>query len=548
MLASLTSRFENTVLTKEMRTRMRGTRAYWLLFFYVLALSGVLFVAYLMWYQEYAQAGYRPMAGNDPLGRRLFQCLFAAQGGLIILITPALTAGMLTIEREQRTFELLLLTMLRPRDIVAGKLMSAFGFAVLLLTASLPLAGICLMLGGISPQEVGVVYLLMALSSLFYGSIGILFSAMLRSTALSTAATYMSILFLSAITAMAGAGGKEVVFSSVNPVAAVFNASTLAPLYRWQCPTWIPAMFLILVASVLAASGAVHRLEEGISERPGILRWLALLLFCTLAAGIVGNVTGAVVAGRPGSSPAPAGAALPAYVIDELRAATAILGGVLLFGLTVLALIICSGDKLELTGYQAPNHRFRFRTLLDRVVNARLFAGGYAWGPAYMLLLFLAGGAILETGFTLTRKGLWLKVADVAGGSLLIAVAAMVAYIAITRFWSAALGNRYAAAGLSFVTIAAMVLLPLVSFIGWDSSLHPPHELFWETLYANPGIALMALAAEPGDWAQSVPALWAGQFAWGVTIIFYLGLAAVFEVAGQAILTRQRRTGKVPRW
>lgn len=547
MLASLTSRFENTVLTKEMRTRMRGTRAYWLLFFYVLALSGVLFVAYLMWYQEYAQAGYRPMAGNDPLGRRLFQCLFAAQGGMIILITPALTAGMLTIEREQRTFELLLLTMLRPRDIVAGKLMSAFGFAVLLLTASLPLAGICLMLGGISPQEVGVVYLLMALSSLFYGSIGILFSAMLRSTALSTAATYMSILFLSAITAIAGAGGKEVVFSSVNPVAAVFNASTAAPFYRWQCPTWIPAMFLILVASVLASSGAVHRLEEGISERPGILRWLALLLFCTLAAGIVANVVGGVISGPPGSGAAH-GSGLPAYAIEAVRVATAALAGVLLFGLTILALIICSGDKLELAGYQAPNHRVRFGTLLDRIVNARLFSGGYAWGPAYMLLLFLAGGAILETSYSLTRKGLWAKVADVAGGSLLVVVAAMVAYIAITRFWSVVIGNRCAAAGLSFVTITAMVLMPLLAYIGWDSSPHPLHELFWETLYANPGIALMALALGPGDWAQSVPTLWAGQFAWGVTIIFYLGLAAVFEVAGQAILTRQRRIGKVPRW
>ena len=45
-------RFENPVLTKELRTRMRGSRAYWILFAYLFVLSLILFFAYLTWWQS----------------------------------------------------------------------------------------------------------------------------------------------------------------------------------------------------------------------------------------------------------------------------------------------------------------------------------------------------------------------------------------------------------------------------------------------------------------------------------------------------------------
>ena len=42
-LAMLSALFDNPVITKELRGRMRGTRTYWLLFSYVLVLSLILF-------------------------------------------------------------------------------------------------------------------------------------------------------------------------------------------------------------------------------------------------------------------------------------------------------------------------------------------------------------------------------------------------------------------------------------------------------------------------------------------------------------------------
>ena len=522
-------RFDNPVLTRETRTRMRGTRAYWMLFFYVMLQSLILFVAYLLRfqrYQGYAAAGYQPVPGMDPAGRELFQALFVAQALMIAVITPALTAGMLTIEREQRTFELLMLTMLRPRQIIAGKLCSAFGFAVLLLTASLPLAGICLMLNGISPEEILVVYLLLAASSLFYGALGILFSAVLRSTAMATAASYMAGLFLFLLTGIAALGTKEVLFSSVNPVGAVFNALESAPFFRWRLATWIPALPLLVLLALLAASGATHRLEEGLSERPGVLRWLTYLIFCILAIGAVGNVLGGV---RPSS-------------VDQVRLVISWTCMILLVLLAVLALVFCTGEGAEVSGAAASVRPAPRRVRLGRLFHARIFTGGYAWGFAYTLLLFITAAAALVAGFSVSGSSTWVLAADALGEALLLVFSALMCYIALGRFYSVLLGARYAAAMLGFFTITALALLPLLNLLAWDPAVNPGHQILWETLYLNPGVALLSLCTDAPVWSRTYPAVWSGQqLMWVVAAALHLGLAAVLELAGQGILAGRRR-------
>ncbi|MBI3948475.1 MAG: hypothetical protein HY321_21355 [Armatimonadetes bacterium] len=517
------TRFDNPVLTKEMRTRMRGTRAYWLLFFYVMLCSLFLFVAYLSWHNRYASGGFTLTPGTTAAGRQLFQMLFVAQAAMISLIVPALTAGMLTIEREQRTFELLLLTVLPPRQIIGGKVGSAFGFAALLLTASLPLAGICFLLGGISPLEIAIVYLLLAMSALTYAAIGIFFSALLRSTAVATATTYMAALFLAAATGAAGGGGRAVLFSAVSPIAAVFNALHAAPFFRWHVPTWIAALLLNAAIAALAAAGAVHRLEEGVSERPTLLRWLTLVLFALLALGITGNVFGS------GTTSA-----------SQVRAALAWLSGALLIALAALSVIFCTGDAPEVRG--AGRASGGARKGLSRLLEVRPFAGGYATGPAYIALLFLFGAAILASGIVLAPATTRAMSPETLGAALLVALAGVAFCVALSRLYSVLTGSRYTAAAVLFVTVTALLLFPLFSYVGWDSSLNPAHRLIWETLYLNPVIAFLAVALNPGDWAKTVPALWAGQEgAWVVTVFLYLAAAVVLEGVGRAILARSRK-------
>ncbi|HEY3415742.1 MAG TPA: ABC transporter permease, partial [Armatimonadota bacterium] len=67
-------------------------------------------------------------------------------------ITPAVSAGTITGEREQETLEPLLLTRLSTVNIVLGKLISSQSIVIVLMLCSLPFQVAAVMLGGVSPR------------------------------------------------------------------------------------------------------------------------------------------------------------------------------------------------------------------------------------------------------------------------------------------------------------------------------------------------------------------------------------------------------------
>src|SRR6516162_4724203 len=67
--------WDNPVLVKEFRTRMRGARAYWVLLVYVLLLTVVVGFMYLNWYSQTTAGGVSHQAASAT-GRTLFQVLF----------------------------------------------------------------------------------------------------------------------------------------------------------------------------------------------------------------------------------------------------------------------------------------------------------------------------------------------------------------------------------------------------------------------------------------------------------------------------------------
>src|SRR5438105_3658601 len=132
---------DNPVLVKELRVRMRGARAYWILTGYLLFLSFILFIRYTFWWNEAQARG--GMSAGSKIGQEFFTTIAMVQAFLVAFITPAVTSGAITIEREQRTMEMLEMTRLARGSIVAGKLVSAVSFIALLLISSLPLTSIC---------------------------------------------------------------------------------------------------------------------------------------------------------------------------------------------------------------------------------------------------------------------------------------------------------------------------------------------------------------------------------------------------------------------
>jgi ABC-2 type transport system permease protein len=175
----------NPITLKEMRSRMRGRRAFVVLTVNALLLGG--FVALL--YLTYATSS---SVSNSPRNlQSLGKAIFATTVGLQLLITcftsSSAAVGAISSERERQTFELLRTTLLPARSLVLGKLLAALLFSLLLILSAIPIASLSFLFGGVTFQEIFVAGVVLIATALLFSSIGLFFSSLLRRTSQATA-------------------------------------------------------------------------------------------------------------------------------------------------------------------------------------------------------------------------------------------------------------------------------------------------------------------------------------------------------------------------
>jgi ABC-type Na+ efflux pump permease subunit len=124
------------------------------------------------------------------VGRKLFVLLLALQLLTVVVVTPGLTAGTISAERERGLLEQVLLSRVTPWGYVLGKLLPNVGLIMLACVATLPVAGIAFLLGGVSlPDALWCEGLVLA-TALALASIGLFCSAHFRRTPTAIAASY----------------------------------------------------------------------------------------------------------------------------------------------------------------------------------------------------------------------------------------------------------------------------------------------------------------------------------------------------------------------
>lgn len=185
----------NPVIIKELRGRMRGARAAVTLTFYLIILAGVMLLFYWMMRPSVSYNSFGGPTNAANIGKFLFSALVLFQTIMVCLLTPAFTAGAITSEREQKTYDLLMTTLLPARSIILGKLGSAMAFVVILILAIAPLESLSFMFGGVSPEEIILSQVVMLAAALLFASVGIFWSSLLRSSVASNVLTYGTILF-----------------------------------------------------------------------------------------------------------------------------------------------------------------------------------------------------------------------------------------------------------------------------------------------------------------------------------------------------------------
>lgn len=225
--------FSNPVLVKEIKLRFRSPKSFIGVLFYLIAMCIFVF-GFILLTTQFSGTGYfRPEESFF-----MFTMLTYIQLGLILFITPGLTAGAISTEREKQTLNILLTTAQSSFQIIFGKLTSSIAFLLLLLIAGLPIYSMVFLFGGVSPGQLGIIFLFFFLTMLAIGSIGIMYSTIIRKTIVSMIATYGTMIFLSAVTGfiylvitgmntmVSGSLSPSPVghfFASINPVVLVLT-------------------------------------------------------------------------------------------------------------------------------------------------------------------------------------------------------------------------------------------------------------------------------------------------------------------------------------
>jgi len=184
--------------SKELRGRMRGPRAFIALTFYLVLLAGFTVMIYLLQQQAAAQAAFG--SGNPYVSAQVGQAVFATllflQILLVVFLAPAATSGAISLEREKQTLDLLAATPVSTLAIVVGKLASALAFVIVLILASIPLTAVVFVFGGVAPEDIVRGYVVLLVTAIGFGSVGILLSSMTRRTQSATVLTYLVVLVL----------------------------------------------------------------------------------------------------------------------------------------------------------------------------------------------------------------------------------------------------------------------------------------------------------------------------------------------------------------
>lgn len=126
----------------------------------------------------------------------LYAIIAAVEFGLVLFTVPALTAGSISGEREKQTLDILLTSKLTPLQIIFGKLASSISIMILLAFSSLPIISLVFSIGGVTFFDLLKFMVLIIITAIYIGSIGIFFSCLFKKTTAATVSTYGALLFL----------------------------------------------------------------------------------------------------------------------------------------------------------------------------------------------------------------------------------------------------------------------------------------------------------------------------------------------------------------
>jgi ABC-2 type transport system permease protein len=307
----------NPMIDKELRGRMRSGRSMLIFTIYL----GLIALFSCLFYWIVSAGSAANVSYDQHVGRDLLNGIVAFVTLLVLFLAPAFTAGTISGERERQTFDLLMTTLLKPRSIVLGKMGAALAYLVLLILAVVPLESLAFMIGGVAPEEIAVSLVVLLFTALLYGSIGIFWSSIMRSTIAATVLAYASVLFLLMGLPFLWFVGTTMMATTAGPTGPGFTSSVAYVYFTGIIVSTNPVLAMGFSEAFFRAGKPLFAyVDSGLINGKSILIIQPWLVFCLIAlAGSAGLLAfsvrrlppvrarrAATAAGRPPVAPAAA--------------------------------------------------------------------------------------------------------------------------------------------------------------------------------------------------------------------------------------------------
>lgn len=210
----------NPILASSARRRMRSIRTPILITLY----GAMIFAAGLgMAFGAFASSTLSIFAMRE--GVTAYAAMLVIQFAMILLITPAMTAGSIAGERERQTLDMLLVTNTGSLRIVAGKLLESLGYVALLLVAALPTMCLTLITGGVTLADVLTGALFLLVTAFAALSVGVFASAVFRRTVTATVMAYLLVFLIGVVTLLPMVLGVSYIGSHYDMYASTMASS-----------------------------------------------------------------------------------------------------------------------------------------------------------------------------------------------------------------------------------------------------------------------------------------------------------------------------------
>ena len=221
-----------------------------------------------------------PEINTRAAGGWIFRGYYAILSFPLLIVVPFNAFRSLTSEREDKTFELIQITTLRPRQAVMGKIVSALVQILLFVSATAPCMAFTYMLRGIDMLTIGISVVFVVALSVLLTAAAVFLATMYTEKHQNNA---LSVLLASALFFAWWASMAWAIFG-ISDLAMLYNSNQFASVASTCAVVWIAYFSLFLV-------WAASRLTFESDNRSTAVRWILHLHPCLLFGFFAGLYT-----------------------------------------------------------------------------------------------------------------------------------------------------------------------------------------------------------------------------------------------------------------